>query len=164
MLPLSRRPYLCHACALQSFRFVSLHFADAHTLFHVSKSSAFVIVRSDGLYPSFYLVIRHALRLFRSTAPQSVTYPFRVVIPSFYSLLHIVSPARLWNHTRFPCSVSFARFACLVCFTVAVWQPTGLLDDVDPLMRSDACVPIWIIQLRTLLRTEFWSEKVRFCL
>ena len=35
-------------------------------------------------------------------------------------------------------------------------------DDIDLVMRSDVCVPIWIIQLRTLLRTEFWSEKVRF--
>ena len=107
----------------------------------------------------FRLNIKHALRLFRSTAPYSAMYRFRVVIQSCYSLLHIVSLARLWNHTRFPCSVSFARFACLVCLIVAVWQPLVCCDLV---MRSDAYVPIWIIQLRTCLRTEFWSEKDHF--
>jgi hypothetical protein len=98
-------------CIFASTRFVA---PIAFRLFYVPKTYSYVLVWSDGPYPSLVLVSRYMFRVYRSLAPITVVSYSRFVLDSFYSLLSVFSHTSHVNHISFALSVSFARFACFV--------------------------------------------------
>jgi hypothetical protein len=94
-------------------------------------------VSSDRLYPVYYFIVMRFLRVFRSYTPYLLFLGIFVIIPIFYNLFHVFSPAKLTLHTRF----STLRIVCAFCVSCLY------ADDAYDL--SDAHVPIWSIRIRT---------------
>jgi hypothetical protein len=113
--------YFCVLGARLCFRFDSPCCAYRAPFLYVLKTYFYVLVNSDGQYPSLFLAIRYVFRVFRSLAPITVVSCSRFVIDSFYSLLSVVSRTFYVNHIIFASSASFASFACFVWSVWCVW-------------------------------------------
>lgn len=111
---------------------------------------------SDRLYPVYYFIVMRFARVFRSYAPYLLVLGIFAIIPSFYSLFHVFSLAKLMLHTRF----SILRIVCAFCVSCLYGDDASDLSDAQVIRMSQ----FGQLEFEHVLRTEFWSSEMRFCL